>query len=425
MMSNLGLLTKNLYLMPTLLILTENSLLRLPRLNAARLSRLSSITKQTMHKNVCMGGTFDGIHEGHKILFGNATKICSDRLIVGVTDTNMIKNKVLWELIAPVEERISKVKDYLQLIKPSLNYQVVSISDIYGPAVTEEELDCIVVSRETIRGANMVNKARQSKGWNELEVHVVDLVEDDNSSHQVNLERLKENKVSSSLLRIERLGSIIKEPEEKPDIPKLPYMIGLTGGIASGKTSIGKYLESKGFGYINHDLLGHKTYEQVGSVIYNQIVDYFGTSILDETTRAIERSRLGKIVFADRSKLDKLNEIVWPGIYSLADKMMVELGSKHDVIVVESALLIESGRVDRYHQVWTSIIPVEEAIKRQVEGRGLSPEEAERRVKAQLDNLTRVKASNAVFCTLWEVEFTHQQVDKCVNELREKYLKKI
>lgn len=384
-------------------------------------SRLTTSKHSAMYKNVCMGGTFDGIHEGHKILFGDATKICSRRLVVGVTDSNMITNKILWELIAPVEERVSKVHSYLQSINPDLIYQVVPINDVFGPTVTDEDLECIVVSRETIKGANMVNEARRNKGWSELEVHVVDLVEDDNSTRTQMMKRLNEKKVSSSLLRAERLGSIIRPPKDNPNIPKHPYMIGLTGGIASGKTSIGKYLESKGFGYINHDLLGHKTYEKVGSEIYNQIVNYFGKSILNESTQMIERRKLGEIVFANRDKLNKLNEIVWPGIYALGDKMLEELKENHNVIVVESALLIESGKADRYHQVWSSIIPPDEAIKRQVETRGLSFEEAERRVKAQLDNLTRVKASNAVFCTLWEPECTHQQVDRCVEELKEKY----
>lgn len=378
-----------------------------------------------MFKNVCLGGTFDGIHAGHKLLFGEATKICTNRLVVGVTDIDMIKSKTLWELIAPVDERIYKVREYLEReINRNLVYSIVPISDIYGPTITDEELECIVVSDETVRGALKINKARSDLGWQELKIHVVNLLEDDSSPTKDAMIRLKEKKVSSSCLRLEKLGSILRPPIPNTFIPKRPYLIGLTGGIASGKTEIGKYLESLGFGYINYDLLGHKTYANTDSAIYKKIVERFGTTILDEKTGQIVRSRLGKIVFGDEGKLKTLNEIVWPGIYALVDEEIEKLREKHEVIVLESALLLESGQDKRVHQVWTTIVPTEEAIRRQVESRGLSKEDAEKRVKSQkLDNLGRVRESNVVFCSLWEQEFTRQQVRKCVNELREKYLK--
>lgn len=379
-----------------------------------------------MFKNVCLGGTFDGIHAGHKLLFGEATRICTNRLVVGVTDIEMIKSKTLWELIAPVDKRIYKVREYLEReISRSLTYSIVPISDLYGPTITEKDLECIVVSDETIRGAKKINEARTALGWQELKIHVVNLLEDDSSSARDAMIRLREKKVSSSCMRLEKLGSILRPPTPNESIPKRPYLIGLTGCIASGKTEIGKYLESLGFGYINYDILGHKTYANVESPVYKKIVEHFGTSILDEQTSQIVRSRLGKLVFGNEVKLKKLNEIVWPGIYASVDEEIEKLKDKHEVIVLESALLLESEQDKRVHQVWTVIIPVEEAIKRQVVSRGLSREDAEQRVKSQkLDNLTRVKKSNVVFCSLWEQEFTRQQVRKCVNELREKYLKK-
>lgn len=387
-----------------------------------KLSSISQIAGTKMFKNVCFGGTFDGIHAGHKLLFNEATKICSERLVVGVTDVNMIKNKILWELITPVDERIKNVKEYLMSINKNLTYHVVPINDLYGPTIVEKDLECIVVSDETIKGANKINDARREKGWPELEIKVVNLLTDTNSSNVDAMSRLNEKKVSSSIVRLNKLGSIINPPIPNKSIPERPYLIGMTGGIASGKTTIGNYLQSMGFGYINYDLFGHKTYESIDSPIYKQIVEYFGNSILIEATKQIDRSKLGKIVFSDKTKLNKLNELVWPGIYKLVDEEIEKLKTKHNVIILESALLIESGQFNRVHQVWTTIVSPEEAIERQMQSRGLTREEAEKRINAQTDNLTRVKHSNAIFCSTWEPEFTQQQVQKCVKELREKYL---
>lgn len=323
----------------------------------------------------------------------------------------------------PIEERLKKVRECLHEINPNLTYDVVPISDIYGPTITEKNLDCIVVSEETIKGAKKVNEARAEKGWSELKVHVVNLLQDNNSSDHEAMTRLKENKVSSSLMRVQKLGTILKPPIPNDSIPARPYLVGLTGGVASGKTYIAEYLESLGLGCIYYDLKGHKTYEKVGSPVYNQILEYFGHSVIDNITKKkIDRSKLGKIVFSNRDKLNKLNEIVWPSIHALVGEEIERLKVKHDVIVLESALLIESGQTKRIHQLWTTIVPPEEAIKRQMESRGLSEEEARKRVMAQTDNLTRVKNSNVVFCSLWDQEFTQQQVNRCVKELKEKYL---
>ena len=387
------------------------------------LSSSSSLTPK-MFKTVCLGGTFDGIHKGHKRLFEEATKICEQRLIVGVTDGNMIKSKLLWELIAPVDERINNLRGFLRNLNANLTCDIVPIHDLYGPTIDERDIDCIVVSEETIRGAHKINEARKAKNWPELKFHVTKLVQYTDSANNSVGELLKENKISSSHNRIQRLGTILKPPVLNDSIPSRPYLIGLTGGIASGKSTISEYLKTLGFGCINYDLMGHRTYERIGSPVYKQIVENFGSDVLNQVDNHIDRKRLGKLVFGDKTKLNKLNEIVWPAIYKLVDEEIDRLKDKHEVLILESALFVESKQTNRVHQVWTTIVPPEEAITRQVQSRNLSYDEAESRVKAQLDNLTRVRHSNVVFCTLWDLEFTKQQVRKCVKQLKEEYLSK-
>ncbi|CAF4932259.1 unnamed protein product [Pieris macdunnoughi] len=85
------------------------------------------------YEYVALGGTFDRLHNGHKILLSQAALRATKHVTVGVTDVNMIQSKILWELIQPVEVRIKAVKDFLTDINPDLEYNVLAIQDLYGP----------------------------------------------------------------------------------------------------------------------------------------------------------------------------------------------------------------------------------------------------------------------------------------------------
>lgn len=376
------------------------------------------------YNNVAVGGTFDGIHVGHKLLFNEATMRCNKTLVVGVTSNNMLKSKILWELIAPVYDRIKLVENFLSEIDPNITIEVVPMYDIYGPTIEREQLHYLVVSEETKKGGQKVNEARVEKGWQPMEIGVIKLMESVEVGTKSMMLRLREKKVSSSISRILKLGTILNAPKPNLSIPTKPYMIGLTGGVASGKTAIADYLKTLDYGVINYDILGHKTYENIDSPVYKKILDFFGETILNPETKSIVRSELGKLVFGDKEKLQKLESFVWPAIYDLVDKEIDVLKEKHPVIVLESALLLESKQDKRVHQIWTTFVPPEEAVNRQVVSRGLSREEAEKRVAAQTDNLTRIRNSNAIFCSLWEPEFTRYQVKKCVEQLQKECLDK-
>ena len=152
-------------------------------------------------------------------------------------------------------------------------------------------LQLLVVSQETFKGGNAVNNLRKSKILNELDIHCIDLVEF-NPSHVE-----QETKVSSSNQRMDLLGSRLREPSPRPNLPQKPYIIGLIGGIASGKSVMSERLAKKGAEVIDCDKLAHELYEP-GEVCYKALNDHFGNKILDDNKR-IDRKKLGQIVFSD------------------------------------------------------------------------------------------------------------------------------
>lgn len=367
------------------------------------------VNHPNIYKNVVLGGTFDRLHSGHKIFLSEAALRCTNELCVGVTDTNMLSGKLLWELIEPCCKRIYSVKEFLEDVDSTLTYNVVAINDMYGPTKDDPTFEMIVVSEETKRGGDKVNEMRLKKNLNKLDIHVVKLVNDNNRREH------EESKISSSNQRIRLLGTRLQAPRLK-DKPLKPYIIGLTGGIASGKSSVAQKIEKLGAGLVNCDKIAHDLYLP-GNKFFNVVVENFGSTVLGPDG-FINRKALGDIVFNDKTQLDKLNKLIWPVILEGAKKQIEELHANgFDVIVMEAAVLIQANWQNVCHEIWTCIIPQDEAVKRVMDRNGLTETEAKLRIQVQPSNVQQVGEANVVICTLWSHEITQEQVHKAWDEL--------
>ncbi|NWX43810.1 COASY synthase, partial [Steatornis caripensis] len=229
-------------------------------------------------------------------------------------------DKVLPELIEPYELRAAKLREFLEDVKPSLRYDIVPLVDPYGPSVTDPDLQCLVVSEETHRGGEAVNRKRLENGLPKVALYEILLMKD--PDHSPN----EEEKISSSSLRQRLLGTLLRPPRQDPALPSHPYVIGLTGGTGSGKTSIAKLLGHLGAFLIDADKLGHAVYVP-GGPAYRRVVAAFGAEILNED-ETINRKVLGAKVFGNQEQLKSLTDIVWPEMAQLFKEQIREAGAQ-------------------------------------------------------------------------------------------------
>jgi dephospho-CoA kinase len=193
--------------------------------------------------------------------------------------------------------------------------------------------------------------------------------------------------------------------------------LGLTGGIASGKSSVAALLRDLGFTVLDADALGHQLIEP-GQPAYEEILLAFGDTVAPGGSR-IDRGKLGALVFADRDKLNRLNAIVHPRI---RDAMLQKFASwqrdaGRDVVFVEAALLVEAGFENHLDGLVITWCTPEQQLAR-LTSRGFSSAEARRRVAAQLAQDEKLRhAKYKIDCSL-SLEDTRRQVVALAEVLR-------
>ncbi|MFW6268645.1 MAG: dephospho-CoA kinase [Bacillota bacterium] len=158
-------------------------------------------------------------------------------------------------------------------------------------------------------------------------------------------------------------------------------IIGLTGGIASGKTTVSNYLKKLGAEVINTDNITHNLLKK-GNQGWFKVINCFGSFILTESGE-IDRIKLGKIVFNNSIKLKKLENILHPLIINIVKKKINKISDSKSVIV-EVPLLYEVRMEEMFDQVWVVYIDRQTQIKRAAERSNLSEKDIKNRMKFQI-----------------------------------------
>lgn len=192
-----------------------------------------------------------------------------------------------------------------------------------------------------------------------------------------------------------------------------PVLIGITGNIGTGKSTVADMLADLGAETIDADRVAHSVMRR-GTEAHDRIVEAFGGRILTPDGE-IDRKELGEIVFNDRRALARLEAIVHPATLERIDHR-VALAST-DVMAVEAIKLIESGLANRCDSVWVVTCRREQQIERLVYHRDLSREEARQRVEAQPPPEEKVARADVVIDNSGSLPATREQVETAWDEV--------
>jgi dephospho-CoA kinase len=187
-------------------------------------------------------------------------------------------------------------------------------------------------------------------------------------------------------------------------------VIGLTGNIASGKSSVAAILEELGAKVIDADEVARLVVEP-GKPAWREIIDRFGKNIL-EPDGAINRKKLGEFIFNDQEKRKSLNEITHPRIIGMIRELVEEYGKQNTpVVIIEAALIVEKGGLGGLIEGLIVVTSDEESqIKRLMERNEFSREEAESRLGAQMPEQEKVKHADYIIDNSGPIEGTREQV---------------
>jgi dephospho-CoA kinase len=185
--------------------------------------------------------------------------------------------------------------------------------------------------------------------------------------------------------------------------------VGLTGGIASGKTTIGRIFAEHGALVLDADLLAREAMAP-GGAAHDAVVAHFGGGILDGRGR-VDRARLGALVFGDAVARAALEAIVHPTVLGAAERRIADDDGHSPIAVLDAALLVETGAWRRFHKLVVARCSVETQLRRLLARGGLSTAEAQFRIDAQAPLPDKLAVADYVVDTDGTLRDTRRQVD--------------
>ena len=195
--------------------------------------------------------------------------------------------------------------------------------------------------------------------------------------------------------------------------------VGLTGGIATGKSTVGQMFVELGSHLIDSDRITHQLFEP-GQVVHNAVVKEFGAQILAHDG-TIDRRILGDIVFKDPAARKKLNSLVHPAIIERQQEWLNEVEEKDPtgIAIVSAALMIEVGTYKNYAKVIVVLCSPELQKQRLMQRSGLKEDEIDARVQSQMPMSEKVKYADFVIDNSGDLSNTRGQVVEVNSKLRE------
>lgn len=193
--------------------------------------------------------------------------------------------------------------------------------------------------------------------------------------------------------------------------------VGLTGGLASGKSFAAVEFQRLGCTVLQADRLGHSVLEKDGAV-RDEVVEAFGPGVLG-TDGAIERKALAAAVFPDPARLERLNAIVHPRVFAGIERFFREAEARDPggIAIVEAAIMIESGSYKRYQRLVLAACPPAMQVERYRQRAGATREEADSRIARQMPLEEKRRIADYVIDTSGTKKRTIRQVRRVYREL--------
>lgn len=192
--------------------------------------------------------------------------------------------------------------------------------------------------------------------------------------------------------------------------------IGITGSIASGKSTVCHYLSKKGYNVIDADQVARVVVEKNIENVVSQLVACFGEDILDEFGN-LKRSVLADKVFGDSHKLAKLNDIMHPVIFRAIDQLLAQQTSEM-VVFIEMALLFESNYDKKVDEVWVVVADKQTQLERLMERNEITREEALKRINGQWSNEKKEAFATRVIDNSNSKQDTFLQIDHLLETIK-------